>query len=345
MQSPQLIPRYPGSKRRAARYPVWDGHTYDLAVVPFGGGLGWSQPALNAGHVRRLIVADIDPAVRAVYWAWAGQEPGVEKVLNGWVELMLLPPFNRLEPQIVFDHCCSLIDGEMEADRCVYAAAKILLHKLTFGGNVRANAQGKLNVSLRTDWDKALAGYTYTLPYCPTARVLIRDNWQAAFRAVSGDNVIAFIDPPYYAPGNGPRVKGGMSRAYSAHGGEPRDRAVLDMFLDAVSAAVCDPRIRRVVATNYYGHWLETIAYDSDGVGTVQERAWVDYSETTGPMRDMGFEWFHDLGPLQAMNNRDFNEAKAGTVEQRTIRHEGWWELGGVRQHGRVQQMSLLEVA
>ena len=43
------------------------------------------------------------------------------------------------------------------------------------------------------------------------------------------------------------------------------------------------------------------------------------------------------------MNNINFNPDKADTIEQRTIRHEGWWEMGGNRQHGRAEQLNLLE--
>ena len=165
------------------------------------------------------------------------------------------------------------------------------------------------------------------------------------------EKAIAFIDPPYHAPGNGPRVKGGMSKAYSVHGGNPNDSSVLEMFKGAVQAAV-DAGCDRIVATNYHGHWLQTVQYSAwcqpakACEAKVTDQQWVEYGETTEFMQSLGFEWFHDLGPLQSMNNINFNPDKAGTTEQQTVRHEGWWERGGARQHGRVQQLSLLgEVA
>ena len=136
-----------------------------------------------------------------------------------------------------------------------------------------------------------------------------------------------------------------MSKAYAVHGGNPNDAAVLEMFKRAVAAAL-DAGCDRIVATNYWGHWLQTIEHtDQWSQPKLIDQQWIEYGETAEFMRSLGFKWFHDLGPLQSMNNINFNPDKAGTTEQRTVRHEGWWELGGNRQHGRVEQLSLLEVA
>ena len=184
----------------------------------------------------------------------------------------------------------------------------------------------------------------YELPWCPpSSSVEIHPDWSNCFDRPIEGKAIAFIDPPYYAPGNGPRVKGGMSKAYATHGGAPNTADVFDLFKGAVTAAV-DAGCDRIVATNYWGHMLVTVEYDSQGQRNVYPEEWVEYEQTTELMRSLGFEWFHDLGPLQSMNNRDFDINKAGTMEQRTVRHEGWWEIGGVRQHGRYEQANLLEL-
>lgn len=337
-----LIPRYPGAKSNRTKYPVWDGTTYDLAYVPFAGSGRWCIPALQMGHVRALSVADADPAVREVWEMFVYHALGdfFHGRVNHWLERLATD-----EAKQVFDELCDVIDYQEYSDIHDYACAKILLHKLCFGGNVRSNSQGKLNISLRKDWQDAIQDWHYELPWLPPGRqVTIHDDWSKCFDVAFNGKTIAFIDPPYYAPGNGPRVKGGMSKAYSVHGGNPNDLSVLDMLKGAVTAAVekgCD----RIVATNYWGHWLQTIEHtDQWSRPKIVDQQWVEYSETTDFMQSMGFEWFHDLGPLQSMNNINFSLDKAGTTEQRTVRHEGWWEKGRTRQHGRVVQTSLLEL-
>ncbi|MFG6094284.1 hypothetical protein SPB21_03495 [Leptothoe sp. ISB3NOV94-8A] len=353
-----LIPRYPGAKSNRKKYPVWDGHTYDQAVVPFAGSGRWSIPALQQGHVKTLTVADADPAVRAVWeqFTYNTDNAWLEECIDSWVsefktiwhkcnaEVLAGRLFYRL--CFIHDNPTAGHDSDGQSfDSYDYAASKILLHKLCFGGNVRSNSQGKLNISLRSDWKQSLENWGYQLPWCPPGRsVIIHKDWSECFQQSLTGKTIAFIDPPYYAPGNGPRIKGGMSKAYAIHGGNPNDAAVLELFMGAVKAAI-DAGCDRVVATNYWGHMLVTVEYDSYGQSSVYPERWVEYEETTDFMRSMGFEWFHDLGPLQTMNNREFHISKAGTTEQRTVRHEGWWEMGGVRQHGRVDQLSLLEVA
>ncbi len=372
MSNNVLIPRYPGAKSNRDKYPVWDGQTYDVAIVPFAGSGRWCIPALQQCHVRSLVVADADPAVRAVWGMFSGKMMDSE-FLSGCIDDWVKEFTNLIDVDFgselhedravkLFERLCFIHDNPEKEwdceghlyDGCDYAAAKILLHKLCFGGNVRSNAQGKLNISLRSDWATAIKSWHYELLWCPPDRpVTIHADWSECFQQRITGKTIAFIDPPYYAPGNGPRVKGGMSKAYAVHGGNPNDNSVLEMFKGAVRAAV-DAGCDRIVATNYHGHWLQTVQYSAwaDLVGAcvadVIDSQWVEYGETAEFMREMGFEWFHDLGPLQTMNNINFssNPAKAGTTEQRTVRHEGWWERGGVRQHGRVRQLSLLgEVA
>ena len=351
-----LIPRYPGAKSNRAKYPVWDGATYDSAIVPFAGSGRWCIPALQRGYVRALRVADADPAVRAVWGEFARQERNtglLSKCIEAWVVDFLRSPNVSSQKLLesnareLFDRLCSIHDDpECSIESFDYVAVKILLHKLCFGGNVRSNAQGKLNISLRTDWESALTDWCYELPWCPPNRTIdIYADWSDCFEKPIQGKTIAFIDPPYYAPGNGPRVKGGMSKAYAVHGGNPNNRSVLELFTGAVQAAV-DAGCDRIVATNYWGHWLQTVKYEAASKKTCYARVidsqWVEHAETTDFMRGLGFKWFQDLGPLQSMNNINFKASKAGTTEQRTVQHEGWWELGGTRQHGRVEQLDLL---
>ena len=359
MNNPMLIPRYLGGKSDEKKYRIWDGATYDLAYIPYGGSLRWTIKALQRGWIKTARVADSDPAVRAVYAVWQAQEPTwsdirlyqrhdsrIQCYLQDFIDEILLA---TQTPSELFADLKNIIDSKGEGvNTTEYAAAKILLHQFVHGGNVRCNEKGMLNVSPRTDkpdWSKWLKNYSYDLPwYSPRWGVEAFDDWSKVFVPTPKLKTIAFIDPPYSAPGPGQRSGGiGMSKAYANNGGNPNDPALLEMHKGAVLAAIevgCD----RIVATNYHGHWLQSIEYDHDGVPHVVAQQWVQYEEITQFMERQGF-YFHDLGPLQGCTNRKPEPKNAGKKTKRAVRHEGWWELGGVRQHGRAEQMSLLEAA
>ena len=83
-----LIPRYPGAKSSRTKYPVWDGQTYDVAIIPFAGSGRWCIPALQRGHIRSLIVADADPAVRAVWEEFVARSRGLGQRVQRWTDIL-----------------------------------------------------------------------------------------------------------------------------------------------------------------------------------------------------------------------------------------------------------------
>lgn len=342
-----LIPRYLGGKS-GGKYPVWDGQYYDLLLSPFFGSGRQEVRGLQRGWAKAARVADCDPAVRAVISEWLGWE---SSEISQWVEGFVAPIVDGCSGAAVFQHLKDILDAHGEGyQKPEYAAAKILLHQFVHGGNVRCNNEGLLNVSPRTDkpdWAEWLKNYSYELPWCPPNRsIQLFDDWFNVFQLFGIEKLrtICFIDPPYAAPGPGQRSGGiGMSKAYANHGGSPNDPALLLMHEDAVLAALeceCD----RIVATNYHGHWLQEIEYDDQGVEHVLSQEWVQYEEITAFMQAQGF-YSHDLGPLSGCTNLKPKPKNAGKRKLKAVRHEGWWELGGVRQHGRIEQLNLLGAA
>lgn len=345
MVNQMLIPRYLGGKT-GSKYPVWDGQSYDLLLSPFFGSGRQEVEGLQKGYAKAARIADCDPAVRAVINEWLNWETSE---VSQWVDSFVDPIIhNQLIDghSDVFQDLKTIIDNKGQGTtNPQYAAAKILLHQFVRGGNVRCNNEGLLNVSPRTDkpdWAEWLKGYSYELPWRPPNRdIRLFDDWSKVFESfdINRLKTIAFIDPPYSAPGPGQRSGGiGMSKAYAYHG-SPNDPALLRMHKDAVIAAFnceCD----RIVATNYHGHWLQQIEYDNEGVEQVLSQEWVQYEQITKFMQELGFH-FHDLGPLSGCTPHKVKPEKAGQRRNRAVRNEGWWELGGVRQHGRVVQPEL----
>lgn len=343
-----LISRYLGGKS-GDKYPVWDGQYYDLLLSPYFGSGRQEVRGLQRGWAKAARIADCDPAVRAVVNEWLDWE---RSAISSWIDNYVSPIVQgKVTPAEAFMQLKGIIDTKGEyCQNAQYAAAKILLHQFVHGGNVRCSDNGNLNVSPRTDkpdWSEWLKNYSYELPWCPPNRdIQLFDDWFKVFQLFGIEKLktICFIDPPYAAPGSGQRSGGiGMSKAYANHGGSPNDPALLLMHEDAVLAALeCD--CDRIVATNYHGHWLQQIEYDDQGVERVLSQEWVQYEKISQFMQAQGF-YFHDLGPLSGCTNLKPKPENAGKKKKRAVRHEGWWELGGNRQHGRVKQMSLLEVA
>ena len=136
-----LISRYPGAKSSRTKYPVWDGQTYDAAIVPFAGSGRWCIPALQQGHVRSLAVADADPAVRAVWRELTARPWGLSQRVERWLDVLRDWTGHQSGDDYakeIFKRLCEIHDsfghgGDEDGkpfSRNDYAAAKILLQKL-----------------------------------------------------------------------------------------------------------------------------------------------------------------------------------------------------------------------
>lgn len=310
---PRLLSPYPGAKN-PDRYPVHDGGQYDCWVAPFAG--SGEQEAWIAKHYPCLpvIAADADSAVRAVWECWGDAElrQQVFKRIDRYAELVMADPvsgFARLKQQIEHHWLGAPYDG------IDLAAVSMLLRRLTFGGVIRSNAQGELNVGLSPDKLKTFQrqwtfeDHLFQWPQPPRVLTVFED-WGRAVDFVAGhdhrtpetnhENAIAIVDPPYCA---------GTTDAYAQASGE------LQMALDCVDLLLASGNVSRLVAFNYWGEWVagEDAPREYPIVAAMQRIA----DEHRVEMH------FSRLGTLATMNN--------GPGKTAVHRFEGVWEIGGQR--------------
>lgn len=322
-----LLHPYPGSKKDWHKYPVWDERQYDAVIEPFVGAGHFTHRMLANGRVKTAFVGDIDPAVSVVWDLWSKPGDFDREYALKWINQIaksIKSQFLVGDLKNVRDYWFKdLSDWLTGGDRCTLPIASILLRKLVFGGVLRCNAQGKLNVALSQDKLNQFANWHFEWPHFDESwRLSVADSWQqcvANFENSACQNAIAFVDPPYYLPPKsrpGRRGTGVMTPAYTHHG-DPQGQELLDTFMNCLDRLLDNPRVSRVVATNYVSY--ELCQQVSDLLDK-RKREW----------------WFTPLGTLATMNN--------GAVRD-DCPIEGFWEIGGQRMAGKYEQKSLLELA
>ena len=326
-----LLHPYPGSKKDWQKYPIWDERSYDAVIEPFVGAGHFTHRMLANGRVKDAFVSDIDPAVSTVWRAWMDTEPDEFGFFGGESGRDYIQSFIQnysaqvcaAYDDVYFDELKGWLEGGFETEPHKLAAASILLRKLVFGGVLRCNAQGKLNVALSQDKLDKFPGFHFQWPYFDENwRLSVSDSWQqclTAFENSNCQNAIAFVDPPYWLPSKsrpGRRGTGAMTPAYTHHG-NPEGQETLDLFMNCIDRLIDNPRVGRIVATNYVSSEL---CFEVDRLLEKRKREW----------------WFTPLSTLATMNN-------GSTRDDCPI--EGFWEFGGRRMAGRYEQKSLLEIA
>ncbi len=326
-----LLHPYPGSKKDWHKYPIWDERPYDAVIEPFVGAGHFTHRILANGRVKNAFVADIDPAVSTVWRSWMDTEPDEFGFFDGecgrdYIEQFINKYSDKIRAacdDIYFQELKEWLEAGYESDPQQLAAASIILRKLVFGGVLRCNAQGRLNVALSQDKFDQFSSWRFEWPHFDESwRLSVSDSWQACiqrFRESNFQHAIAFVDPPYWLPSKsrpGRRGTGAMTPAYTHHG-NPEGEETLDLFMNCLAMLLDEPRVSRVVATNYVSSEL---CFEVDRLLEKRKRQW----------------WFTPLGTLATMNN-------GSTRDDCPI--EGFWEFGGNRMAGKYEQKSLLEIA
>ncbi|MEM6838141.1 MAG: DNA adenine methylase [Cyanobacteria bacterium P01_C01_bin.120] len=287
------------------------GH-YDVIVEPFAG----SGAATWQHHhgIKNAIAGDIDPGVLAVVKCWASFD--LRCGVQWWLDLFREKVKN--DPQGAFEDLCDRYNrwDQIDIDPAWRAALYLTLKRLVFGGVLRCNKRGKLNVALSQDkLNSYLQGWQYIWPNNGVERLDIHGGWEAAVQALAdGDysNALVVIDPPYYDPQewdevrkDGRIVRSRMTAAYPGH--NPQSINELEMCVDCLNATLATGKASRIVVFNYWSDEL------NKQIKEVFDRHY-DANRLS---------WFQSsLGFLGGMNN-------AQKFHKRNTEHV--WEIGGKR--------------
>lgn len=331
-----LLHPYPGSKKDWHKYPVWDERRYDAVIEPFVGAGHFTHRMLAKGVVKDAFISDIDPAVTTVWRAWMETEPDEfgfwdgecgREYIQGFIQALCkniaLDKALDNSIDVYFNELKLWLESGYDSEPQQLAAASIILRKLVFGGVLRCNTKGKLNVALSQDKLDQFASWQFEWPHFDEAwRLSVSDSWQNCikrFEESGFQSAIAFVDPPYWLPPKsrpGRLGTGAMTPAYTHHG-DPQGKELFDGFMLCLTKLLDNPRVSRVVFTNYVS---DPLCFEIDRLLEKRKRQW----------------WFTPLGTLATMNNG---------VSRDDCPIEGFWEFGGKRMAGRYEQKSLLEVA
>lgn len=356
---PALISPYVGGKA-GARYFIQAGGAvqsricdrlgfYDSILETFvGSGAGTFQHFHGIPHA---IVGDVDPGVGAVWECWGNPEyrRAVEELIVWWKKRILDAPAAG------FEQLKDLQDNRFSVmSPPEIAAAYLTIKRLVFGGVLRCNKAGALNVALSADKlskflqagrraskrrctitpslfemderPEAYWGWQHQWPDNGIQSVTFRSSWQGAVQALADSdysNALVVIDPPYYSPKewveerkDGSKRKSKMTPAYRNH--RPQTAGELALCLDCLDAVLDLKNVGRIVVFNYWSKILDDMIQDL-------------------LIKHHRFD-FHvsNLGPLGGMNNaQKFHGRDTEAV----------WEIGGqrmFRDHDAVQQLALV---
>ncbi len=222
---------YPGNKKNIIPKIEWkNSHTYIDYFVGAGSFLLYQfQKNPNSA----FIIADKDPAILAVYKACQNAETR-NKVIDSTIALR--DEFLK-NPDSVWNQMKSELRSS--TDLCRLASLKLFYQRLSHGCIARTRSDGKkLNVIWSIDKTLTIKNWQPMLPDLTNCNLSIYDDWQK-IPSVSGS--VAFLDPPYYAPGKTP--------SYPEH--KPGSMVTLLAVINSTQKAITDES-RQIVLTHYY---------------------------------------------------------------------------------------------
>jgi site-specific DNA-adenine methylase len=314
-----------GSKSRTSKYPIDDYRDYEVVVEPFAhAGPIAIERLLNFGKptgVRRAIVADSDISVNTIWKTWIDPQARKEcdEILSRYSQI--ISDFARNTTRQAFKSnpfwgnieraFNDSLQGHLSYGQS--AAYSLLVRKLVFGGVVRCNKEGKLNVGL--SWDKLQSFVNWKHSWHQLdelCEVSVFNNYEEALFDIDGRTALVLIDPPYWLP------RKGMTQAYTSH--DPIADETFKMAVNGVRHAIENSyKDSRIVHTNYWSRPMQLAMEE------ISRNAGVPVYTT-------------QLDVMTGMN-------KSQAVK--TDRIETAWEFGGRRMfwpknYSRVEQKELL---
>lgn len=266
-----LIPRFPGSKRRHWRFFVDE--TYDSIVEPFAGGGSISVKATEINPWASVFAADANPATWAVWHCWGNLQLHSEV----YCHVERLKSVLKDDPGYGWESLKLAYEAANVSEPASLAATTLMVHRLTFGGVVRCNTQGRLNIAASKGQYEALERFHYRFPPIPLGGLTVGHQWEdaiAAFNDIGRGKTLAIVDPPYwlpYQPGTERRGTGAMTPAYPGH--LPHAEATLRLTIDSVRALATNPKVHRLIVTNYLSDAVDgAMSAIADGAGYYLQR-------------------------------------------------------------------------
>ena len=239
----RFLPCYPGAKsKQSYRDAIFNGRfEWHSVVEPF---CGTGATALYARAQSRFL-GEAAHDVNAIWQAWLdGEWPQLRNRVR-W--------YQQGSPDTAWDAAWE--EYHNPGSRNGLAAASLVLRKLCFGGVLRTNSRGRLNVTWSPHKVAAFRSWYCHAPE-PMAGTVVTPSWQTALEQWSqsdpGDSLV-LIDPPYWDPGSA------CTASYGNH--SPQSVQHRDDCINAAQLAANQPSAKRIVVCNYASeelHWAMT---------------------------------------------------------------------------------------
>lgn len=190
---------------------------YTTVVEPYGGSAAIS---LNMPNVEHIYIGETDPVVYAGYINWiSGNLSIASKFFDD----------SEATHDLLFDAASIVIQlGHIEITPAVVYKA-FLFRQSVFGGVMRLNNKGEINVNIAAD--KLKRALKRAIPHPPEADMRIFVDAACTMDTYNTDaDTLLVLDPPYYNPGSTP--------CYPGH--NPKDRGETEQAILYLQQGLAD---------------------------------------------------------------------------------------------------------
>ena len=200
-----LVPRI---RRWAAAYISTKGDKPDFFVEPFAGGAITSLSVLVEGYAKKVIIAELDEDVCAVWQTIFSDRKGAE-----WLAKRIM------DFEITYENAKEIVDDKPKTTRDV-AFRTIVRNRVNHGGILAPGAgmikSGENGKGIKSRWypETLARRITEISAFRDGMEVIQGDGISLMKDYASNENAMIFIDPPYTVRGNGKKAG---KRLYTYH--------------------------------------------------------------------------------------------------------------------------------
>jgi hypothetical protein len=220
----------------------------DLIVEPFAGSGECTVVHLGGtSGIKKAIIADADPTIRAVWNLYQNAEHEKEtlKQLHSYRKALATEP--KVTWEIIKRRFEEYLKTGQINNTASAAAVSLIYRSVAYAGIVRSGkSSNTLNVSPGRDQLAYIHKKVFRprlLP--PNCEIDIYSDWRLAIQAIPKTaQAVVLIDPPYWSPI-------GMEPCYPGH--RPKHPSTLAAWHYSIMMAMAHPGIKRIVAKNYCG--------------------------------------------------------------------------------------------